>query len=97
METFSLLLVLCVGNSPVAGEIPSHKPVTRSFDVFFDLHLNKRLSKQLKHWWLSGVPDFFDRNKILSGYDLSHYQVPHCIRILFCLICVYSSQFSILF
>ena len=27
---------------------------------------------------LSGVPDFFDRNEILSGGDLSHYQVPHC-------------------
>ena len=48
---------------------------------------------------LSGVPDYFDRNKILSGYDLSHYQVPHCIKsfLLFCLICVYLSQFSILF
>ena len=48
---------------------------------------------------LSGVPDFFDRNKMLSVYDLSHYQVPHCIKsfLLFCLICVYSSQFSILF
>ena len=48
---------------------------------------------------LSGVPDFFDRNKILSGYDLSHYQVPHCIKsfLFFCLICLYSSQFSILF
>ena len=32
---------------------------------------------------LSGVPDYFDRNKILSGYDLSHYQVPHCIRVFF--------------
>ena len=32
---------------------------------------------------MSGVPDFFDRNKILSGGDLSHYQVPHCIRVLF--------------
>ena len=32
---------------------------------------------------LSGVPDFFDRNKILSCYDLSHYQVPHCIRVFF--------------
>ena len=29
---------------------------------------------------LSGVPDLFDRNKILSGGDLSHYQVPHSIR-----------------
>ena len=32
---------------------------------------------------LSGVPDYFDRNKIFSGYDLSHYQVPHCIRVFF--------------
>ena len=32
---------------------------------------------------LSGVPDFCDRNKILSGGDLSHYQVPHYIRVFF--------------
>ena len=32
---------------------------------------------------LSGVSDFFDRNKILSGGDLSHYQVPHCTRVFF--------------
>ena len=50
METFSTLLALCAGNSPVTGEIPSHRPVTRSFDVFFDLRLNKRLSKQLWGW-----------------------------------------------
>ena len=35
---------------------------------------------------LSGVPDFFDRNKILCGGDLSHYQVPHCIRVFFCFV-----------
>ena len=46
METFSVLLALCAGNSPVAGEFPSQRPETRNFDVFFDLHLNKRLSKQ---------------------------------------------------
>ena len=51
MGTFSALLDLCVGNSPVAGEFPAHRPVTRSFDVFFDLRLNKRLSKQLWGWW----------------------------------------------
>ena len=45
METFSALLALCVGNSPVNGEFPSQRPVTGSFDVLFDLHLNKRLSK----------------------------------------------------
>ena len=36
MVTFSALLALCVGNSPVSGEFPSQRPVTRSFDVFFD-------------------------------------------------------------
>ena len=35
METFSALLAICAGNSPVPGEFPS--PVTRSFDIFFDL------------------------------------------------------------
>ena len=34
--------------APVPGEFPTQRPVTRSFDVFFDLHPNKRLSKQ---WW----------------------------------------------
>ena len=51
METFSALLALCVGNLPVTGEFPSQRPVTRSFDVFFHLCLNKRLSKQSWDWW----------------------------------------------
>ena len=37
METFSVLLALWASNSPVTGEFPSHRPVTRSFDVVFDL------------------------------------------------------------
>ena len=51
METFSALLALCAGNSPVTGEFPAQRPVTRSFDVFFDLRLNRRLSKQPWGWW----------------------------------------------
>ena len=51
METFSALLPICTGNSPVPGEFPTQKPVTRSFDVFFDLRSNKRLSKQWRGWW----------------------------------------------
>ena len=35
METFSSLLAICAGNSPVTGEFPAQRPVTRSFDVFF--------------------------------------------------------------
>ena len=46
METFSVLLVICAENSSVTGEFPAQKPVTRSFDVFFDLWLNKQLRKQ---------------------------------------------------
>ena len=53
IEAFSASLILCAGNSPVTGEFPSQRPVTRSFDVFFDLRLNKkRLSKQWWGWWL---------------------------------------------
>ena len=49
--TFSVLLELCAGNSPVTGEFPSQRPVTRIFDVFFDMRLNKRLVKQSWRWW----------------------------------------------
>ena len=45
METFSALLAICAGNSPVSGEFPTQRPVTRSFDVFFDVRLIQRLSK----------------------------------------------------
>ena len=45
METFSMLQAVCEGNSPVAGEFPSQQPVARSFDDYFDLRLNKLLSK----------------------------------------------------
>ena len=44
-------LAICAGNSPVTGEFPSQRPVTRSFGVFFGLRLNKRLSKQSRGWW----------------------------------------------
>ena len=33
------------------GEFPAQRPVTRSFGVYFDLRLNKRLSKQSWGWW----------------------------------------------
>ena len=33
------------------GEFPAQRPVTWSFDVFFDLRPDKRLSKQPWGWW----------------------------------------------
>ena len=54
LETFSALLTICAGNAPVPGEFPAQRPVTpRSSDVFFDLRLNKRLSKQSWGWWFA--------------------------------------------
>ena len=51
METFSTLLAFCAGNSPITGELPAQRPVTRTSDDFFDLSLNKRFSKQSWGWW----------------------------------------------
>ena len=51
MDAFSVLLAVCAGNSPVPGEFPAQETVTRSFDVFFDLHPNKQLNKQSWGWW----------------------------------------------
>ena len=56
METFSTLLAICAGNSPVPGEFPAQRPVTQSFDVYFDLRPNKRLSKQTWGWWSETPP-----------------------------------------
>ena len=52
MATFSVLLALGAGNSSVAGEFTTQRPVTQSCDVFFDLRLNTRLSKQWWGWYL---------------------------------------------
>ena len=46
METLSTLLAFCEGNLTVTGEFPAQRSVTQSFEIFFDLHLNKWLSKQ---------------------------------------------------
>ena len=52
METLSVLLGICAGNSQVSGEFPAQRPVTRSFDVFFDLRLrvNNREAGDLRRY-----------------------------------------------
>ena len=56
METYSVLLAISAGNSPVTGEFPAQRSVTRNFDVFFDQRLNKRLNKQSWGWWFETPP-----------------------------------------
>ena len=79
METFSALLALCAGNSPVTGEFPTQRPVTRGFDVFFDLCLNKKLNKQSWSWWFETLSSSLWRhcNEYLIIKGLSHKIIMH--------------------
>ena len=53
------------------GEFPTQRPVTRSFDVFFDMRPNKRLSKQSWGWWFEtpSLSLLRHRNGIWAGQD----------------------------
>ena len=79
MESFSALLALCEGNSPVTGEFPSQRLVMRSFDIFFDMCLNKRnkrLSKQSWGWWFETLSCSLCRHLYAIGsrwLDLTHW------------------------
>ena len=74
MEAFSASLAICAGNSPVPGEFPAQRPVTRSFDVFFDLRLNKRLSKQSWGWWFETLsrPLWRHCNGLMAVFSWQH-------------------------
>ena len=76
METFSALLVICAGNSPVAGEFPAQRPATRSFDVFFDLAWT--------NGWLSNR-DAGDLRRHLAHYDVI-VMVKYCFTTVSCLL-----------
>ena len=87
METFSALLAICARNSPVTGEFPAQRPVTPSFDGFFDLRPNKRLSKQSWGWWFETylpplwrhsntnerMVSIFSCGLLCANFSLSHY------------------------
>ena len=79
METFSALLAICGG-----GEFSAQRPVTRSFDVFFDLCLNKRLRKQSRGWWFETLSRPLWRHcndqvfscGLFPVNDIGQYQIP---------------------
>ena len=52
------------------GEFSTQRPVTRSFDVFFDLRLNKRFSKQPWGWWFETLSWSLWRH-----CNVHHYQI----------------------
>ena len=61
------------------GEFPAQRPVTRSFEVFFDLHPNKRLSKQWGGWWFETPPRSLWRHRndtdIIYDFNESHWSL----------------------
>ena len=94
METFSALLAICAGNSPVTGEFSAQRPVRRSFDVFFDLRPNKRLSKQSWGWWFDtpSRPLWCHWNVLQKSHDapvtyptIYHFVTEMCTCVYICL------------
>ena len=74
----SALLAMYAWNTPVTGEFPAQRPITRSFDVFFDLRLNERLSKQSWGWWFKTPSRSLQRH---SNVEFPLHNVPsrdHC-------------------
>ena len=88
MEAFSALLALCAGNSPVSGEFPAQRPVTRSFGVFFDLHLIKRLSKHSWGWWFETISrpllrycNVYHKSMRAVCIEVNHFIIPLLISV----------------
>ena len=81
METFSALLAICAGNSTVPGEFPAQRPVTQSFDVFFDLRLNKRLSNNCEAGDLGCYRAHYEVTVMKMMPNISPTQVGYSINI----------------
>ena len=63
----NIFRVTCEGTSPVTGDFTPQRPVTRSFGVFFDRHLNKRLNKQSWGWWFETHRAHYDATVMVSS------------------------------
>ena len=72
METFSALLDICAGNSPVPGEFPTQRPVTRSFDV------SSEICARIKGWVNTGEAGDLKRHRVhydvIVMYSDEYYQ-----------------------
>ena len=65
------------------GEFPAQRPVTRSFDVFFDLGLNKRLSKQPRVWWFETPSWSLWRQCNAFNKRVFFYETPQLLGVVF--------------
>ena len=79
---------LC-GEFTSPGEFPTQRPVTQSFDVSFDLRLNKPLSKQSWGWWFETLSRSLWRHCNVSDWkllpaDLFTAWINNCIHRFYC-------------
>ena len=88
MLTFSALLVL--------GFL-SQRPVTWSFDVFFDLCLNKRLGKQPRRWWFETSSRSLWRHCNEDEFDAFVQDMPwlSSTKLIFNGLCITFSRFRV--
>ena len=84
---FRVTSPLC-GEFTGPGEFPKQKPVTRSFDVFFDLRLNKRFSKQSWGWWFETLSWSLWRHCNVQRSPSTPRHSPHS-RLRFCRLIMY--------
>ena len=82
METFSTLLAICAGNSPVPVELPARRSGSRSFDIFFDLRPNKQLNKQLWGWWFETPSWSLWRHRIFFLWLHHMIYLPMFVRVI---------------
>ena len=78
METFSMLVALCEGNPPVTGGFSSQRPLTHSFDVFFDLRLNKWSSTQSRCQWFETPLHSLWHHCNNANFDIHHVNIWAC-------------------
>ena len=62
------------------GEFPTQRPVTRSFRVFFDLRLNKRLNKQSRGCWFETLSHPLWRHRNVSCVHGECFHVQYLLR-----------------
>ena len=74
MEAFSTLLAICAWNSPVTGEFPSQRPVTRSLDVFFGLREAGDLKRHRAHYDVIVMHDSVQHHPSHASYNVSRWQ-----------------------
>ena len=69
--------------APHTGEFPTQRPVMQSFDVFFDLRMNKRLSKPSRRRWFETLSRSLWRQSneyVIVCCNIACYKEVHCVN-----------------